>query len=180
MIQRAYQGDTDKLLMAALVHADPSEHAHVVDLPYRFSSWAFDDPENICLLEDDRGDLLAWAVLQFPFWTIDYAYHPAAPATIHQQILSWADARARQPSASSPGRPTWFVNVFEWQAQRRQELEAAGFISQADVGDDSWFQLIMERKAEQPVPEAPVPSGFSIRPLQGPAEVDGYVALHRA
>ena len=180
MRQRAYQGDIDKLRMAALVHADPAEHAHVVDLPYRLSSWAFDDPENISVWEDDRGDLLAWAVLQFPFWTIDYAYHSAAPPTIHQQILGWADARAQLPSGSSPERPMWFVNVFEWQQQRRRELEAAGFRSHAEMGDDSWFQLIMERSVEAPVPETPVPSGYIIRSLHGPAEVDAYVSLHRA
>jgi ribosomal protein S18 acetylase RimI-like enzyme len=180
MMQQAYQGDSDKLRMAALVHVDPAEHTHVVDLPYRLSSWAFDDPEHICLWEDDRGELLAWAVLQFPFWTIDYAYHSTAPATIHQQILGWADARARLLGRSSPERPMWFVNIFEWQQQRRQELEAAGFESQAEMGDDSWSQLIMERPADVPVPEAPAPSGFTIRSLRGPAEVDAYVALHRA
>jgi ribosomal protein S18 acetylase RimI-like enzyme len=180
MNQRAYQGEPDKLQMAALVHAEPAANVHVVDLPYRLSSWAFDDPENVRLWEDDRGELLAWAALQFPFWTIDYAYHPNAPAAIHQEILTWADARARQPGKSSPARSMWFVNVFEWQQQRRQELEAAGFASQADKGDDTWFQLILERSADVPVPEATVPAGFSIRSLRGPAEVEGYVALHRA
>jgi len=28
IIKRAYQGETDKLRMAALVHSAPSEHAH--------------------------------------------------------------------------------------------------------------------------------------------------------
>jgi ribosomal protein S18 acetylase RimI-like enzyme len=180
MIQRAYHGATDLQRMAALVHADPSAHAHVVDLPYRLSSWALDDPENVCLWEDQRGDLLAWAVLQFPFWTIDYAYHPNAPAQTHQQILRWADARIRQLAQTLPERPMWFVNVFEEQEQRCEELHAAGFASQADVGDNSWFQLILERSADQPIPEADVPPGYSIRSLHGPAEVEAYVAIHRA
>jgi ribosomal protein S18 acetylase RimI-like enzyme len=179
MAQRAYRDDSDKLRMAALVHADSAEHTHVVDLPYRLSSWAFDDPENVCLWEDERGQLLAWAMLQFPFWTIDYAYHSAAPATLHQQTLAWADARAKLPGDSSPERPMWFVNVFEWQQQRRQDLDGAGFASQADIGDNSWFQLILERSVDIPAPEAHAPSGFSIRSLHGPAEVEAYVALHR-
>jgi mycothiol synthase len=179
MTQRAYQGDSDRQRMAALVHVDSAAHPHVVDLPYRLSSSAFDDPGNICLWEDDRGELLAWAVLQLPFWTIDYAYHPSAPATMHAQILAWADARARLPDGAGPGRPMWIVNVFEQQQQRRRELEAAGFTSQADLGDDSWFQLILTRSASMPVPETPPPAGFSIRSLHGAAEVEAYVALHR-
>jgi ribosomal protein S18 acetylase RimI-like enzyme len=180
MRQRAYQGESDKQRMAALVHRDTSAHAHVVDLPYRLSSWAFDDPTNACLWEDERGELLAWAVLQFPFWTIDYAYHPSAPAQIHQHILEWADARIRQPKDSWPERPMWFVNVLEGQRQRREELEAAGFASQAEVGDDAWYQLILERSADLPVSEAGLPPGFSIRSLNGAAEAEAYVALHRA
>ena len=179
IVQRAYQGDSDILRMTALVHIDPAAHAHVVDLPYRFSSWAFDDTENVCLWEDERGQLLAWAVLQFPFWTIDYAYQPTAPAKIHQQILSWADQRAQQLGDSSPERPMWFVNVFEEQVQRRAELEAAGFASQAEKGEDSWFQLILERSANTPAPEAGMPPGFISRPLRGAAEVEAYVMLHR-
>jgi mycothiol synthase len=180
MIQRTYQGDLDKLRMAALVHIDPSAHSHVVDLPYRLSSWAFDDPENVCLWEDQHGELLAWAALQFPFWTIDYAYHPNAPAQMHQQILSWAEARIQQPAEAWPERPMWFVNVLEGQQQRCEELEAAGFASQAEVGDNSWFQLILERSADMAIPEANIPPEFSIRPLHGPAEVEAYVGLHRA
>jgi mycothiol synthase len=74
----------------------------------------------------------------------------------------------------------WFVNVFEEQQQRCEELEAAGFASQAEVGDNSWFQLMLERSADIPAPEADVPAGFSIRSLRGPSEVEEYVALHRA
>ena len=61
--QRPYQGDHDQALMADLVRAQPQANLHVVDLPYRLSSWAFDDPDNVCLWENERGEVLAWAVL---------------------------------------------------------------------------------------------------------------------
>ena len=38
--------------MAALVHADLTANLRVNDLPYRFSSWAFDHPRNVGLWID--------------------------------------------------------------------------------------------------------------------------------
>jgi ribosomal protein S18 acetylase RimI-like enzyme len=60
------------------------------------------------------------------------------------------------------------------------ELEAAGFACQADVGENSWTKVFMARPAGMPLPETSLPSGWSIRPLAGEAEVGAYVALHRA
>ncbi|MDQ2996728.1 MAG: hypothetical protein M3R61_06680, partial [Chloroflexota bacterium] len=59
-------------------------------------------------------------------------------------------------------------------------LEDAGFHSQADVGENSWTKVLFQRVAT-PLPEyRPAPAGFRIRSLNGHAEVDAYVALHRA
>lgn len=91
--QRPFSGETDLKAMAALANRFPAENMHVADLPYRFSSWALDFPENIGLWVGEREDLVGWAVMQTPFWTIDYAYDPAMEATLHPQILHWADER---------------------------------------------------------------------------------------
>jgi hypothetical protein len=74
--QRGFTGEADKRKMVALSQAFQTENIHVVDLPYRFSSWAFDTPDNIKLWDNAQGQLLAWAVMQTPFWMIDYAYDP--------------------------------------------------------------------------------------------------------
>lgn len=44
---RPYADAADQPLMAQVVNASPAENLHVVDLPYRLSSWALDDPANI-------------------------------------------------------------------------------------------------------------------------------------
>ena len=100
VIRREFSGKADLQAMAALARACPADHLHVVDLAYRFSSWAFDDPDNIALWVNPEGQLLAWAVMQTPFWTIDYACRPDADKSLHQQFLGWADSRAR--TASQP------------------------------------------------------------------------------
>src|SRR4028119_336059 len=95
LVQRSFRGSTDWSNMLTVVQAQPSDHLHVVDLPYRVCSWAFDDKANCSLWESADGQVLAWAVLQSPFWSIDYAIHPSAPSGTLEHILSWADQRAQ-------------------------------------------------------------------------------------
>ena len=178
--QREFSNETDKRAMAALVRDFPANNLHVVDLPYRLSSWAFDFPENIGLWVNADGQLLAWAVMQTPFGTIDYAYHPNAGKSLHQLILAWANERACRIAATPSGRNCWFVNVFGSLTERIRELEEMGFASQANVGRDSWSKVFMQNSAQIPVGNHNLPDGFSIRPLAGENEVDACVQLHRA
>ncbi|HEX6605648.1 MAG TPA: GNAT family N-acetyltransferase [Chloroflexia bacterium] len=173
---RPYAGEADQQRMSDLVHAAPAGNIHLADLPYRLSSWAFDDPGNIGLWEDGTGHLLAWAVLQTPFWAIDYAYRPdVGDYGIHPMILTWAVAHAAAVVGTANGRPAWYVSVFADQADRQGDLERAGFVRQAD-----WSQVLMERPAAELVPPAILPDGFTVRPLAGPAEAAAYTELHRA
>ena len=180
IIQREFSGEADVRAMAALVQDFPAGNLHVVDLAYRFSSWAFDYPDNIGLWANAEGQLFAWAVMQTPFWAIDYAYHPDADQHLHRQLLAWADGRARQILGTPSGRPTWFVNVLAGQTDRIRDLEHVGFASQADVGQDSWSKVLMFRSAQTPVADCSLPVGFTIRPLAGEGEVEAYVELQRA
>jgi mycothiol synthase len=174
-----YAGPADQTAMAALVHAHPTDNLHVVDLPYRLCSWGFDAPENVGLWRGADGTLQAWAALQTPFWTIDFACQPAAEAALLGPLLAWADQRARFGVDTPHGRQAWFVNVFDHQADRIRALEAAGFASQADVGENSWTKVLLRRVGAAPM-AAPVPAGFTLRSLAGQAEVEAYVAAHRA
>lgn len=58
---RVYTGEADKQAMIELVYAHPAGNLRVVDLPYRLSSWALDDPQNARLWFDAAGRLAAWA-----------------------------------------------------------------------------------------------------------------------
>jgi ribosomal protein S18 acetylase RimI-like enzyme len=178
--KREFSGAPDKQMMIALARAFPTDNLHVVDLPYRLSSWALNDRDNIALWVNAQEQLLAWAVMQTPFWTIDYTYHPGADKSLHRQILAWAEHRARQILDTPSGHPCWFVMVFVNQADRIRDLESAGFVCQANVADDSWSRVLMLRSAQIPVADYALPTGFSIRPLAGENEVEAYVQLHQA
>jgi len=181
IVQRPYAGETDKHAMAALVRAHPAGNLHIADLPYRLSSWALDDPQNAALWVDSNGRLRAWAVMQAPWWTIDYACHPEASPDVHRQALAWADQRARQLAGTDGpyACPSWFINAFAGQKERIAGLEAAGFACQADVGEHSWSKVWMVL-AKEPVKVYQSPPGFVVRPLAGEGEVEAYVELHRA
>ncbi len=178
--KRPYTGAADKAAMLELAQATRGDNIHVIDLPYRLASWAFDDPANVGLWEDGDGQLLAWAVLQTPLWTLDYVYSPPArDLGLGPAILTWATgqaARVGQPH----GRPCWFVGVREDQADRRGDLERAGFVDQADAAADPYSQVLMARPADAPLPGPALPNGFSIRPLAVAAEAAACAALHRA
>jgi ribosomal protein S18 acetylase RimI-like enzyme len=177
---RAYTGLSDQALMAALSSASPPENLHIVDLPYRFSSGSLDDPENARLWFDEKGQLVAWAVMQVPFWAIDYALTPGSPSALHRQVLAWTDERARALLDSPGGHPCWFINVFSDQTQRICDLNAIGFFDQSDVGIDSWSKVFMHRPTGLPVKDFRIPLGFTIRPLHAVSEVPVYVELHQA
>jgi ribosomal protein S18 acetylase RimI-like enzyme len=175
--ERAFSGESDLAAMLDLAALSPHDNLHVVDLPYRLSSWALDDPGNVTLWMDSRGRLAAWAILQTPFWAIDAVVR--SDADLFPRALEWAGARARVVAETPYARSAWYVHVFADQVGRCRRLEEAGFACQADVGDDSWSRVLLERTS--PPPEgAPTPPGFTIRPLAGTSEVDAYVDAHRA
>jgi len=177
--ERTFSGYTDLPAMAELVRKFPAENIHVVDLPYRFSSWSFDYPENVRIWSDEQGQILAWAILQVPFWTIDYAIHPEFQHTLHAQILKWADEQAQKIVNTPSGHSAWFVTALASQVDRIHDLEQAGFVSQADVGENSWSQVLTEHSLQIPN-HANLPEGFLVRPLNGMREVEAYVNLHQA
>ena len=177
---RCFSSEHDKYLMSALARQCPENNLHVIDLPYRLSSWALDDPENIGLWFDQNERLIAWAVLQTPFWAVDYVYQPDTESYLHQEILSWADQRAHLIANTASGRPAWFINVFSGQVNRIQDLENDGFKCQSAVGDDAWSKVLLQRSSQTPVKVYEPHSGFIVRSLAGEREVDNYVELHRS
>ncbi len=179
ILPRAYSGEADKKRMASLAQAFPANHLHTVDLPYRLSSWGLDTPENTRLWETEKGELMGWAVLQTPFWTIDYACHPEAASKLFAELLAWADPLAEEIIESPYGHPAWYVNVFASQTEHIRVLEEAGFTDQGEMGEDSWSKVLMQRDAQEPIRQYPIPKGFTVRPLAGEGEIAAYVALHQ-
>ena len=183
--QSAFASQSDFRAMEALACATRQNNLHVTDLPYRFSSFAPGDSDNIQLWKDGAGHLLAWAALEIPHDSLDFVCLPEMESNLLPQILAWADHRSREhpeliPLGTPEDGPCWFTKVFSDQAERIKMLEAVGFVCQADVGNYSLSTVFMQRPAETPIKEYRIPAGFVIRPLAGESELEAYVQLHRA
>lgn len=180
MIQRPYSGEADNDRMSALASQCFKENMHTIDLPYRFSSWGMAEPDNIgCWFGEDQ-QLLGWAVMQKPFWAVDIVCASSVENELYPHILAWADQRAVQMAGTDWGLPSWYVNVFSGQVDRKRALELAGFKCQSDLEQDPWSKVWMKRPGHLPVRNYPPPSGFLVRPLAGKDEATSYVDLHRS
>ena len=177
--QRNYQGEADQKEMLQLSRLFSDEHLHVADLPYRFSSWAFDDSQN-ARLWFNGSQIIGWAVLQSPFWALDYALHPEYASTTLPEILAWADWRARQLENTPYQRPAWFVSVFDSQHDQRRLLEQAGFSDQGQVEADPWTKVWLIFQEENQRKKHILPPGFTLRTLAGSREAGAYVDLHQS
>lgn len=164
----------------ALADRSPLGLPHVADWPYRFASWALDDPQNSQLWHDEHGQLHGWAVLQTPFWALDAVTHPDAPPFLLPELLRWATTRMGALATGGAGRPIWFVSIAATCIDQRRELEALGFVDVSEDEEDPWSKLLFVLPEERVVAPVSLPPGVAIRSLRVPEELDAYVALHRA
>lgn len=180
-MERNYQGNDDRDLMLELAHRRPNDYIHVIDLPYRLSSWALNDPDNTRMWFDDLGNLSAWAVMQSPFWTIDYAIDPAHDQTLHNEVLGWAVERASTfRNDTVYGRPAWFVPVHPSKTHYTADLDRWGFADQFDVPQYPFSEVFLARPADLLVSTPPLPPDYRLRCLNQPGDIEAYMELHRA
>jgi ribosomal protein S18 acetylase RimI-like enzyme len=152
---------------------------HVTDLPYRFSSWALDDPTNASLWFNADNDLIGWAVMQTPWWTVDLSINPQFTNRLLPQVLSWIDQHAQSIRGTEYGHPSWYIPVFSEQSGTIRALEKTGYVCQSFLAEGAWTKVCMERTTTPLPKKYPPPPGFSIRPLRGLEEVESYVSLHQ-
>ena len=168
-------------LAEALDLADISQVSipHIADWPYRFSSWAVDNPLNMRVWVDTASRLLGWAVMQTPFWAIDCIVHPKAPPHLYAEMLTWAQSRAEEMDATGEGRSMWFVSIPTACQDQRHDLETLGFEDVSDGGEDAWSKVLFELVDDRLLPSLQLPEGLRIRSLDMDSEIQAYVDLHR-
>jgi ribosomal protein S18 acetylase RimI-like enzyme len=168
--------DLAELLQLALL--SPQSNFRCFDLPYRLSSWALDSADNgqLWYLENQ---LIAWSILQSPFWAMDFCINPEFEEEVLPNILKWVDQKATALLGTQFGRQSWYVQTFSDQMERIHALEGAGYRNHVDEGEDSWIKVLMQRSYQPIGKKYPPPPGFTVRPLLGELEVPAYVDLHQ-
>lgn len=173
---RPSMGERDLARMYDMVVAAfPDDALHVADLPWRLSSPSARDPGRTRLWEDAGGNLVAWAVLQFPWHCLDYQVRSSARSeALERTVLGWASERLRIEVSSTGESLPFYVSARKDDASRIAAIQGAGF------SPDDWSYVHMARRLNAPISEPVVPEGVRIRPLAGKTEVEAYVAMHRA
>jgi mycothiol synthase len=171
--KRPYAGEQDWQAIADLAYSDPVFH-HRIDLAWRLCSAALEDFRNAMRWEDEARKLQAFAALQFPWLTTDYAIRPEyRTRDVETEVILWSEARLRQVSEETKRHFPFNVSAFALERERITFLEERGYTRWEN------FIAVLSRSLvsrSEPV----LPSGFIIRPFGGDAEVELYVALHRA
>jgi mycothiol synthase len=171
---RPVSTDMDVQRMLALVHAAPRQSLHVMDLPYRLCSPSVQGPENTCLWEDAGGALIAWAVWQQPWITLDVAVRPDMEAALIPVILDWGMDRFREMAAQHGRVLDYCVDAREDDHARISLLKGYGFARAP-------HHLLHLTQPLGGLPAVPtLPDGFTIRPVAGAADAAAYVALQQA
>ncbi|MCG8353392.1 MAG: GNAT family N-acetyltransferase [Chloroflexales bacterium] len=181
MSTRQRQLDLPNDLPKALNLADVSVLSipHVADWPYRFSSWALDNPLNTRAWLDGSSQLLGWAVMQTPFWAIDCVIHPNAPSQLYTEMIEWTQARAKNMAALGEGRPMWFVSIATACRTQRRDLTTLGFKDVSEAGEDAWSKVLFELVDDSLSAPIQLPEGLQIRSLNTSSEIQAYVTIHR-
>lgn len=148
---------------------------HRADLPWRLASPAAQDPARTRLWETRDGTLVAWAILQSPWHCLDYEVLPGPyRGGLEQEVLAWGVERLVAEAAIRDRDLPFYVSARADDLARLTAIRRAGFQS------DDWSYIHLSRDLSEPIPEVVVPDGFQVRPLNGEAAVDAYVAAHRA
>lgn len=169
------QDDFDYQRVLDFIHAHPADQPHVLDQPYRLTSYSVEDPRNYAGWVDGQGRLRAFGLMQEPFAELDWAVHPDLAGTaLPDAVLRWGLARA-QALANAAHQPFTF---YVWDTPHAH----ASLRRLAPALAPSERTLMTARLALTPDRLQPprLPEGFTLRALAGAADEAAYVALQQA
>lgn len=125
-------------------------------------------------LWEEGGRLLGFAYISRWQNVVDAFHEDAFSPAAQTEMMDWLVEAARQRNRVKGETLTLDASALEDDLPRRTLLERFGFVRQ---GESS---LLMACALDGDLPAPQLPEGFAIRPMGGAAELDAYVALHRA
>ncbi len=177
MNSRLYAGEADLTCLIAFLRTSR--------LPERVGDYpsATDLREMLCRsnlqantrLWFDRQDRLIAFALVDDYGNLSFDYDPRAnSAELEEAILHWGlTCLQRGPQADADDATLDAVC-------REDDVERYAWLIRHDFQPQALRTLRFVRSLREPLPEAQLPDGFSIRSVNGLVEVEALVALHRA
>lgn len=180
LTSRPFGGDADlrrmrDFLIAARADGSRYGYFHLGDLLWgMFQNTVFDPTRHVRLWEHVDGQLLGFAWF-YPPKAVAFQIHPRlwGKGLLEEQMLIWAEehCRAQAPPGAQPS--TLITNAFEDDPQRIAFLKRNGF-----ERNENYF-LHMFQVLDRPIPEAPLPDGFTLRHVESEDEFAERVEIHR-
>ena len=126
------------------------------------------------LWENSRRQLVGFAYVSQYQNLVDVFEAGEFTPAIETEMVDWAVTAMQRRNQESGKTETLDASALESDLPRLAFLERHGFQRQAESS------ILMACPLDQPIPAPQLPPGFSIRPMSGEAEIEAYVALHRA
>jgi GNAT superfamily N-acetyltransferase len=154
-----------ELVSASLALEKPLVAHHVGDLAWaRYQHVGREDDWRIVLWER-KDELVGWAWLELP-GELDLHVRPAERRELVPELVAWAAAEVGEERR---------VRAYDRDEATMEALAAGGFSPLAGGAFDVFVRQLDER-----IPEPEPPAGFRLRHVEGQADLDGRVAVHRA
>jgi ribosomal protein S18 acetylase RimI-like enzyme len=134
--------------------------------------------ENTRLWFDDQGALVAFAFVD-PHHILRLEVAPQAwGGGLEAALVDWGEACVRRMAAAQETGAHTRLNL---QAScHPDDAQRQAFLAKWGFQRTPIETIYMRRPLEEPIPNPEIPSGFTIRPLEGHSEVAALVALHCA
>jgi mycothiol synthase len=174
LLGREYAGESDVPLIAELINAAPSTGRHLIDFPWRLSSFPPASMPNAGLwLSDDR--LVGFAAWQIWWAVLDFYIRPGhAEREVEKALFDWAGRRFRELDQERGQPLPYWVEAREDDVERLAMLARHGYTLDTD-----YTYIMLSRSLTEPVPLGESPAGFTIRPFAGMEETEAYAEVHR-
>ena len=171
---RLYSGDADFQAIAGLLSAvRPRERVNefpsLVDLREMLGTAGLQ--ANTALWDNSAGQLAGFSIFDHPNLIFEIA--PEAD-DLGALLIAWGADRLWKAGFTSGEPLALDTSCSDSNIQRIKLLEQHNFERLAECG------LHYARPLNGPIPEPPLPAGYTIRPLAGEQEVEAWVTLHRA
>lgn len=160
----------------AVALAGDCGYLHVGDFPHRLYNVMrmYNPHEIVRLWEDAKGELLAWALVYPRFAAFDAQVHPDHRGSeLEEQVIDWAEGRTRVWMRQTGHQGPIETDVFDCDIIRTEILGQRGYACRKHMYTATVCSLA------EPLPNVPLPDGFTIRHAAGEHEASKLADVHR-
>ena len=176
MISRVYENDNDLQAMVALTQALRANGQAVYPIAADLYEELADPDTQITarLWEDPQRQLVGFVYVSRYQNLVDVFDERVFTPELEAEMMAWAVTAVRQRNQRRGEVQTLDASSLDRDLRRLEMLARYGFERQSETS------LLMACPLTQPAAEPLLLPGFTIRPMGGEAELEAYVALHRA